>query len=34
MEYNAIADFLNKFSQLTPWVQAVLCVSFCAVLIA
>jgi hypothetical protein len=22
--YSIIADFLNKFSQLTPWVQAVL----------
>jgi hypothetical protein len=23
-EYNLFADFLNKYSQLTPWVQALL----------
>lgn len=29
VEYHLFADMLNKFSQLTPWVQAValLCVS-------
>ena len=23
-EYNLLADFLNKYSQLTPWVQALI----------
>lgn len=32
--YSIIADLLNKFSQLTPWVQALLGFSFCAVLVA
>lgn len=28
-EYHFWADVLNKFSQLTPWVQAVLAASVC-----
>ena len=27
-EYNFFADLLNKYSQLTPWVQALLSVGF------
>ncbi len=30
--YNAVADFLNKFSQLTPWVQAVLGLGLCGMI--
>lgn len=30
-DYNAVADFLNKFSQLTPWVQVALGGFICAV---
>jgi hypothetical protein len=33
MEYNFLADLLNKFSQLTPWVQALLGLGSCAVLL-
>jgi hypothetical protein len=29
-EYNFYADLLNKYSQLTPWVQALLGISFFA----
>jgi hypothetical protein len=31
--YNFLADLLNKFSQLTPWVQALLGLGLCAVLL-
>ncbi|MEJ0010880.1 MAG: hypothetical protein WDN72_10695 [Alphaproteobacteria bacterium] len=31
MSYDFSADLLNKFSQLTPWLQAVLGLGFCAV---
>lgn len=27
-EYNALADLLNKYTQLTPWVQALLGLGF------
>ncbi len=33
MDYNFLADLLNKFSQLTPWVQALLGLGLCAVLL-
>lgn len=33
MEYNFLADLLNKLSQLTPWVQALLGLGLCAVLL-
>ncbi len=33
MEYDFFADFLNKFSQLTPWVQAVIGLGMCAVVL-
>lgn len=33
MEYNLFADLLNKFSQLTPWVQAAICIGLCAVVL-
>lgn len=32
-EYNVFADILNKYSQLTPWVQALLGVGFFAVVL-
>ena len=32
-QYVFSADLLNKFSQLTPWVQAIIGISLCAVLI-
>lgn len=31
--YNFLADLLNKFSQLTPWVQALLGLGVCAVVL-
>lgn len=31
--YNLFADLLNKYSQLTPWVQALLGVGFFAVVL-
>ncbi len=34
MEYNFFADLLNKYSQLTPWIQAVLEVGLIAAVIA
>ncbi len=34
MEYNFFADLLNKYSQLTPWIQAVLGVGLIAATIA
>ncbi len=34
MDYNLYADFLNKYSQLTPWVQAVVAMGACASLVA
>ena len=33
MDYNFLADLLNKFSQLTSWVQALLGLGLCAVLL-
>lgn len=33
-EYVFSADLLNKFSQLTPWVQALIGSGFCTVIIA
>lgn len=33
MDYNFLADLLNKFSQLTPWVQALLGLGVCAVVL-
>lgn len=32
-EYNFSADLLNKFSQLTPWVQAFIGVSFAGMML-
>lgn len=32
-QYNIVADFLNKFSQLTPWVQAFIGLGICSVLL-
>ena len=32
-EYIFLADLLNKFSQLTPWVQALIGISFFGVLL-
>lgn len=32
-EYVFSADLLNKFSQLTPWVQGLLGLSFCAMIV-
>ena len=34
MDYNFLADLLNKYSQLTPWVQAVVAFGVIAVLVA
>ncbi len=34
MEYNFFADLLNKFSQLTPWVQAVVATGTVAIMVA
>lgn len=34
MDYNFLADALNKFSQLTPWVQAIVAGGAVAVLVA
>lgn len=34
MDYNFLADALNKFSQLTPWVQAIVAGGMFAVLVA
>ncbi len=31
-DYHFAADLLNKFSQLTPWVQAVIGISFAAMI--
>lgn len=31
--YNFAADFLNKYSQLTPWVQMVIGLGACAVML-
>jgi hypothetical protein len=33
MEYNFLADLLNKYSQLTPWVQAIVGAGLCAVIL-
>jgi hypothetical protein len=33
-EYNFFADLLNKYSQLTPWVQVITMFSVCAVVVA
>jgi hypothetical protein len=30
IEYNFFADLLNKYSQLTPWVQVIAIFSICA----
>lgn len=32
-EYSFLADMLNKFSQLTPWVQALIGLGVCGVFI-
>lgn len=32
-EYNFFADLLNKYSQLTPWVQALVGLGICAVML-
>lgn len=32
-EYSFLADMLNKFSQLTPWVQAIIGTGICGVLL-
>lgn len=32
-EYSFLADSLNKFSQLTPWVQAIVGAGICGVLL-
>lgn len=34
MHYNFLADSLNKYSQLTPWVQAIVAGGMIAVLVA
>jgi hypothetical protein len=34
MDYNFLADFLNKYSQLTPWVQAIVAGGMIAALVA
>ncbi len=34
MEYNFFADLLNKFSQLTPWVQVVVTIVMMVIMIA
>lgn len=31
-DYSLAADFLNKFSQFTPWVQVALGISICAMI--
>lgn len=31
--YNLFADLLNKYSQLTPWVQALVGLGICAVML-
>ena len=33
MEYNLFADALNKFSQVTPVIQAVIVVGFCGTML-
>jgi hypothetical protein len=32
-EYNFFADLLNKYSQLTPWVQAITIISLCTMFV-
>lgn len=32
-DYNAVADFLNKFSQLTPWVQVAVSAALCGTVV-
>jgi len=32
-QYDIWADALNKFSQLTPWVQVAICLGLCAVVL-
>jgi len=32
-DYNFYADLLNKYSQLTPWVQAVIGIGFCGAIL-
>lgn len=32
-EYNFYADLLNKYSQLTPWVQALIGIGFCGAIL-
>jgi hypothetical protein len=32
-DYNFYADFLNKYSQLTPWVQAVIGIGLCGAIL-
>ena len=34
MEYNFFADLLNKFSQLTPWIQAIVATGVVAIMVA
>lgn len=34
MEYNFSADLLNKFTMLTPWIQAIIGLAIAAVLIS
>ncbi len=34
MEYNFFADLLNKFSQLTPWVQAIVSAGTVVIMVA
>jgi hypothetical protein len=34
MEYNFYADLLNKYSQITPWVQALISLSFTGMVVA
>jgi hypothetical protein len=34
IEYNFFADLLNKYSQLTPWVQVVTSMGLCGVVVS
>ena len=34
MEYNFFADLLNKFSQLTPWIQAIVSGGVVAIMVS